>query len=479
MAQKSSTNPPAAGTFFLHPERIALQDGGYAQCERGMMFVPLKRSKPQGTVVGVEVYRFKADQAAAGTPPLFRLHGGPGWPGLGGALERRGFYEREIRPLLEIADLVVVGQRGIGSSKPDTVCEGPRKLPLDREVSPEEEAEAIQEASRQCREFWESKGYDLTGFNVKEAAADVNDVRQALGYGKITLWGRSFGSHWAMAVMRFHPEAVERAVLTGMEGPDHTYDMPSGVLKALSRIAKAAESSPRLKDLIPEGGLIAAFKAVAAMLDEEPVTLAVPGGAEIYLDGDDIRDMAYGYTRRASSRRGIQTWASDVLTLHSGDLRPTAQAKARRLAGGSFPTASFFMLDCGSGISRQRLERLQNDPAQEVVGDLGRFYQTACSQWGSDLGEAFRQNFESNIPTLIVQGDWDTSTPYENALELRPYFKNSHFVTVKGGSHGALPEALDESEDFRAAVMKFVASGDTSDLPDEIQLPEIVWSKPD
>lgn len=47
----------------------------------------------------------------------------------------------------------------------------------------------------------------------------------------------SFGSHWGMAVMRYHPEVGARAVLTGMEGPDHTYDSPGGVLASLERMA--------------------------------------------------------------------------------------------------------------------------------------------------------------------------------------------------------------------------------------------------
>ena len=44
-----------------------------------------------------------------------------------------------------------------------------------------------------------------------EAAADVNDIRQALGYDRIILWGGSFGSHWSMAVMRYYPHIVARA----------------------------------------------------------------------------------------------------------------------------------------------------------------------------------------------------------------------------------------------------------------------------
>ena len=84
-------------------------------------------------------------------------------------------------------------------------------------------------------------------------------------------------------------------------------------------------------------------------------------------------------------------------------------------------------------------------------------------------------NFDTNIPTVIVHGNWDTSTPYENALELQPHFKKSHFVTVEGGSHGALGEALEEDEGFRNGLFKFAATGDWSDLPEEVVLPPIRW----
>lgn len=75
-------------------------------------------------------------------------------------------------------------------------------------------------------------------------------------------------------------------------------------------------------------------------------------------------------------------------------------------------------------------------------------------------------------------GDWDLSTPLENALELAPWFKNGKLVVVKGGTHGAMREALKESEDFRDALMSFVTTGDLSAMPDEIVLPPIEWQVP-
>ena len=474
----SGAQAPEGGKLFLYPERIELKKGGFAEVERGMMFVPLIRSDPDSKVIGVEVYRFRASgDGPSGAPPVFRLYGGPGWSGLSGSLQRKGFYEEDIVPMIQLADLVIVGQRGIGSSKPNTVCQGFQPLPLDREVSLEEQAQAMRRTSIRCRDYWRSKGYGLSGFNVVEAAADVRDVAQALGYQKIVIRGTSFGSHWGMAVMRFHPEIVARAVLSGMEGPDHTYDMPSGVLNALQRIAEAAEKSPQLKDEIPPGGLIEAFKEVISRVEKEPLVVEV-NGKKVRFGADDVRSLAQGYTRRTSSRNGIRNWPWDVLKLHSGDFGPAARRRLANNRNRRFPTASFFMLDCGSGISQKREEVLNADPAAQLVGNLGWFYQVACPAWESDLGEEFRQNFSTEIPTVIVHGNWDTSTPYDNALELAPYFKDSKMVTVLGGSHGALGEALRSSSEFREALMKFISTGDRSDLPEEVELPELDWVTP-
>ncbi|MEM9598799.1 MAG: alpha/beta fold hydrolase [Acidobacteriota bacterium] len=473
--------PPAPGSLFLQPERITFEDGGQVEAERGLMFVPTNRERPESGVISVEIYRFKAGpEATPGTPPVFLLHGGPGWPGLSGALERSRYYEHLLGSLASVADLVVVGQRGIGSSRPDTACRLPEDRPSENTMDRAQAVEVVKETVRDCKAFWEQQGLDLTGFNVNQAAADVDDIRRALGYKTITLWGGSFGSHWAMTLMRNHPEIVARAVLGGLEGPDHTYDMPGDVLKALERMAAAAEASPAVAPHVPKGGLIEALRTVIARAEKEPVTIEVPATDDeeartVVLDADDLRGMTSGYTGSARSRWDVADWPTEVLELYHGDF---SRAAKHVRSGIRAPTASFFMLDCGSGITPARHERVLQDPGAKVVGELGWFYDAACPIWDTDLGDAFRQNFETHIPTVLVHGNWDVSTPLENALELAPYFKAGKLIQVDGGSHGAVGEVLRDTEGFREAILKFVGTGDMSALPDQIELPPIDWKAP-
>lgn len=480
---RSAAPAPAAGTLHLYPERIPLLDGGLADAERGVIFVPLTRTKPAGPVISLEVYRFKATNPAPGVPPIFYLYGGPSFEGLEPLLARRGYYERRLRPLRDAADLVIVSQRGIGPSKPTTLIEVAPPAPLDQPQAPEARAAAIRASAEREKQYWLDRGLDLRGFTILEAAADIDDVRKALGYDRLTLWGGSFGSHWGMAVMRFHPEIVERAILRGMEGPDHTYDVPSYVLHSLERLAAEADAAPALSGLIPPGGLLEGFKGVIARVAAQPVVVEVKDPAtglpvKVRFGPEDVRDLAEGYTAAASSRAGMRTWAADMIRLVRGDFAAAAEARVRARAAERFRTASYYMLDCGSGISPARRRQIQGDPAVEVIGPAGFNYFAACPVWDIDLGDAFRTNFDTQIPTVIVQGDYDISTPLENAQELAPHFKRSRFIVVHGGSHPALDDAMDASTDFARAILGFARSGDLSGLPATVTLPPVEWVVP-
>jgi len=473
---------PKAGSIFIYPERIILKEGGFFNAERGIMFVPNNRSVRNSPVIGIEIYRFRAsEKATPGTPPIFFLHGGPSFAGLERQLENPGSFEARWRPLTDIADVVVVGQRGIGSSKPTTTIETTTSPdPPDRPYDENKALAEYRQVLEREKTFWENSGVDLHGYTVIEAAEDVNDVRKALGYDKITIWGGSFGSHWGMTVMRYHPDIVERAILRGMEGPDHTYDHPGHLWNVYKRIAEEVEAAPEFKNLIPQGGLIEAIKTVIRKTEEKPFTISVRDKEtnrqyEVLFNGDSIKRLARGYSG------GLPGWAANVIKMYNGDFSEAAESIVRRFknSGRDFRTASYFMLDLGSDITPGRLAEYNADPAMNILGRMNWNYIAGRPVWDSDLGNEFRQNFETEIPTVIVHGTWDTSTPYENALELVPFFKNSTFIPVIRGPHGAINAAMNVSGEFRKGIMHFAATGETNLLPEKVTIPPPRWTVPD
>ena len=468
---------PEPGTVFMYPERIPLKDGGLFNAERGMMFMPVNRSKKNNEVIAVEVYRFRrSEKANPDTPPIFYLFGGPSFGGLESQLETPGYFEEQWLPFLDVSDVVVVSQRGIGPSKPTTLIETTgTPQPPDQAYDDKNAIAEFQRILEREKNTWLEMGLDLSGFTVVEAAADVNDVRLALGYERIVIWGGSFGSHWGMTIMRNYPETIERAVLRGMEGPDHTYDHPGWIWNVYKRVAEEAEASPELEGLIPEGGLIKAAETVVNRVKENPVWVRVSDTEEVLIDFSSIKRLARGYSP------GLRGWPADIITLYNGNFQRAAEQIVRRYktSGRSFGTASFWMLDCGSGITAERLAEFEGDPAQQIIGSTYWFYSAGCPVWGSDLGDDFRQNFETDIPTVIVHGTWDTSTPYENALELVPYFKNSKFIPLIRGPHGAIQAALRIDPRFKEGIMRFAETGDMSGLPDVMEMPPVKWIVPE
>jgi pimeloyl-ACP methyl ester carboxylesterase len=138
---------------------------------------------------------------------------------------------------------------------------------------------------------------------------------------------------------------------------------------------------------------------------------------------------------------------------------------ARRLAGQAMtlPNPVHFSTDCASGASPARRSRARTDAARRLLGDINFEYEVGCDVWPfDDLGPAFRDNVVSSIPTLIVHGTWDTSTPIENAREVAASLKAATLVEVIGGNHGALYNLFERWLPMRDRLTAFLAGRPTS-----------------
>jgi pimeloyl-ACP methyl ester carboxylesterase len=415
---------------------VTLHDKTVVRVESGQLQVPESRVRPTRRTVSIPFYRLKAE-AATPAAPIFLLAGGPGssW------LEQFEAEEtnREARFYQTIADVVLFDQRGSGRAAPALTCGDSAPLPpSDLALDLTQVGATMRRLLVQCRDRWQTQGVDLAAYNTIESAADVNDLRLALGYQKVTLVGGSYGSHLALQVMRQFPDAVDRVVIFGVEGPDQTWDDPAGALHTLERIAATTEQSPEFRSRIPEGGLLAALERVIARLDTEPQMVTVTAGAatrRVLVDGTRVRRMVRA---DAGRRSAAWLWAERVLAMERGDFTDVG----RRLASQgplTLPDPVHFSMDCASGASEARRARSRTDPARRLLGDINFEYEIACDVWPfDDLGPAFRANVVSNIPTLIIHGTWDTSTPLENAREVAASLQAATLVEVVGGNHGAL-----------------------------------------
>ena len=79
------------------------------------------------------------------------------------------------------------------------------------------------DALNDCRRRLQNEGVDLAAYNSLENAADIDWIRQALGYDKVNFYGVSYGSLLGFHLLRTHPEWLRSAVLDGIVPPDRNF----------------------------------------------------------------------------------------------------------------------------------------------------------------------------------------------------------------------------------------------------------------
>lgn len=468
---------PAPGTLFVHPDNVVAEDGRAVALEAGELFVPESRARQSGRVISIPFYRLRSVAARPATP-IFILAGGPGESAMDDFA-----HDQEARAMAlffrEVADVILLDQRGAGRSRPRLDCTQRVEWPLDKPLSRATYAAELRRLSEKCRDDWRGRGVDLAAYNTVENAADVDALRAALGYRRVSLIGHSYGTHLSLALIRLFPHSVERAILYGVEGPDHTYDLPSQTLAAFEQITAAAEQSKPLQASRPAGGLIQALRDVLTRFDQSPVSVT------LHPDGQPLTVTLGRYDIERFARSGVYdltdlSWAAQIIEMHRGDFTAAAAATLEDRAW-PIGSAMYFMMDCASGVSPERRKRLLEDPAElramEILGDLNLSYFAACDTWQSpDLGDAFRADLIADTPVLFFQGTWDVSTPYANAVDVARGFRNGQLVAVEHGTHFTLHDLFRSWSPIRPLTRDFLR-GERVDTPQRIALPAPVFRR--
>lgn len=455
-----------AGDTVVERGTVRDEQGKAVPYEIGTLYVPENRGNPDSRLIGVGFARIKSPQPT-GAPPVFWLPGGPGLSVLEAFPKNDMGKLRTWLGLAGAGDLVVIEQRGY-SVRGEMLTASRAASPLDRAASVRSEADAMRAQAKAAIAANADK--DLSGYDIGEFASDVDDLRRALGYDKINLFGGSFGSQWSLAVMRLHPRIVARAVLSGVEPLDNGYDMPSHVYAALQRIAYDADRDPGLKPYLPPGGMMAAVSALHERFAKGPVSVAVRGEngktQTVALGAEDLQLALLSHTQEA------EAWPAFILSLYHRHYEQWAQETiADRQAGDTILIGP--LADSSLGVSAEREHRLRSDPAVAMLGTWNFEANIASApDWPTrDMGDDVRKPVPSEIPVVFVHGDWDTSTPIDNTLGLLPYFRNGHAILVHRGGHDGAFYQLRNEQAAKQAIYDFLRTGDSKNLPVEVTLP--------
>jgi pimeloyl-ACP methyl ester carboxylesterase len=421
-----------AGTLKLKPYTFENGKGEKTAAEFGTLLVPEKRGDPQSNLIELAFVRFKSTAAKPG-PPIVYLAGGPGGSGIGTAMGSRFPLFMAFR---EIADVIAFDQRGTGYSKPNLGCYENLSLPTDVAPTRELAIKELRKNAKACIDYWRDvQRVDLTAYNTNESADDLEDLRKALGAPKISLWAISYGTHLSFATIRRHPQSISRAILAGTEGPDHTYKLPSNIQQHLEDLAAVIKADPQIGKDIPD--FLGLMKSVFDRLDAQPETVEITDPRT----KQKVRVIVNKFIMQYIVANNIGTTVTAnfpalFYRASKGDFTNPAQVWvniSRRELG----SAMSYMMDCASGQTAARRERIAREAKGTLLEDIFNFpFPDICEEWKApDLGDEFRSLVKSDVPVLFISGTLDARTPISNAEEYRKGFANSTHMIIEGAVH--------------------------------------------
>jgi pimeloyl-ACP methyl ester carboxylesterase len=214
--------------------------------------VPLDRRHPDGRMVNlhVEVFPHTGPQAEGA---VFATCGGPGCAISGGL--KYGFVDVVLPEVAQTRDLVFVDQRGVGLS--DVI-----DCPAAQAFGP------LYESWAACHD---QLGDAANLYSTTDVADDLEDVRRALGYGRIDLVGGSYAGADMLTYAVRHAGNVRSAVLTSpavFVGSDPFYAYAPEAMTGIA--AKVCGRSPACRAANPDPAR--AFVRLVRDLRRHPVS---------------------------------------------------------------------------------------------------------------------------------------------------------------------------------------------------------------
>ncbi len=436
-------------------EPCSLPGGHVAVC--GSLSVYEDRAAHSGRQIDLRVAVIPAEDPKPEPDPVFFLAGGPG----DAATENWAWAPTLFPDLHAHRDFVLVDQRGTGGSHGLVFPEAP-------------DVTGLSAAARQARlEQWAR--HVLAGldgdprfYTTSVAMDDLDQVRRALGYDKIDVYGGSYGATAAQYYLRQHGDHVRTMILDG------------GTLVDVPIFELVARSSQRALDLVFDRcaadvachgaypKLRSEFGTIIQRVERHPVRTAVQDpftGEPVILDRLTLASAVHVFLLDA------QTAASLPWAIHQAASEANFDPIAERLTAVAVPPeenpSSLVMvwaIRCSEAWARFDPEATARLGASSYLVDaeVGMARETAlgCSLMPRGVvppndARAAR----SDAPVLVLTGEGDPQDPPSNVRDAPVELPNSLSLVVPAQGHGVGSLGC-----MPTLVAAFVQTGTTNDL---------------
>jgi pimeloyl-ACP methyl ester carboxylesterase len=385
----------------------------HGEPERGTFEIFVARMEPEG-------------RAPASDPVLFvggDLGIAPDYSTLGAQVRGLG---REV---------IVLEGRGTGHSEPSLVCPAFDALPVPPLASPVDDPRTRTEllgAIEQCRDRLTSEGVDLSAFDLREMAADAEDLRTVLGIDHWSVMALGTASRIALEYLRRYPAHVHAAVLDSPEWPGVDPFVES--VKATRHATAALTAACAASSVCRRSALHLAtdIRDVTQSLAATPFSVDVAKVRELEGTGESGRvlfDAGWFVVWLRARLAGIRppgTYVPHAIAEFAGGSRRVMRLEATRLLDRPLcegflasPCETQLVLSVGVYLSVMCRDvvpftdhgalndLVAGDPAfQEAYGRSP--YLDACSAWDAGTGDPeIATPVHTDVPTLVLVGRFD------------------------------------------------------------------------
>jgi len=423
-----------------------------ALTECGWITVPEDWENPSEKKLKLPVVIYQARNPVSGLRPVIYFSGGPGVPALGQNGTSIVGWRRSADLIFPGRTLIIFDQRGMGLGSAKLNCPGADDHKIWRPVS--NDPDSFPNTSEQkvavytaCAERLIA-GYELTAFNTRQSAADAEALRRALGLDEVILFGISYGTRLALTVMKYYPEKIHAAILDSVFPPQAKYpgEDNESFGKVLDRLFQACEQNIECSVAYPD--LREQFARLLERLAKEPEIIEITnlevneqGEREpLYVRVDDIMFLEVIHTEMYHSERisKLPVFVSGIARGQFWRLKPYLENWVYNLFGDKADTGATISVICNDDTDIT----YQQPDARDFIAYpyLKRFVMSNyeldfCAIWPTRTGMGNREPVVSEIPTLLLAGELDPSTPVELAKLAAETLSVSHLFTFPANGH--------------------------------------------
>lgn len=408
---------------------------------------PLDPQRPAAGQLQLHVTVAPAFRPMASADPLFVLAGGPGEAGSDVVSVLATSFQR----VRATRDIVFIDQRGTGKSG---------KLSCAVDV---DEASSDADMSAAFAQCMKAVKQPLALYSTINATHDIERVRLALGYGKVNVFGGSYGTRLAQSYARTYPASVRTLILDAVAAPEQV--IPSGgrdAQAALDGVFQRCEREPACRKAFPE--LKAEFDTVLARVNSGAVKLDFIHPRTVERTSVPLSNLRFVTTIHASLYSPSESLRLPYL-IHNAYRGNWAPFVARGFTGGDLSPDSALSLPLYIGVvCAEDMPRLT--PVQREADERGSFMRghavrvAALCQLAKVPPAGASAPTTIAAPALLLSGALDPVTPPHRAASAARYMPKAQHLTVAQAGHGVsrlgcaprlLREFLDQPEKPLAA----------------------------